>query len=74
MQITREFLQGEIGKMETQRARAHDVAVASQAAIDVMQGLIQRLEAEDLTFSDLGLSDPEPVKDIDDAPNTANNL
>lgn len=44
MHITREFLQEEITKMEQQRNHAHDVAVASQAAIDVMNGLIARLD------------------------------
>ena len=61
MQITKEFLLSEIEKMVAQRNHAHDVAVASQAAIDVMQGLIARLDLQEdksLTFSDLGLSDP----------------
>ena len=47
--------------MEKQRNHAHDVAVASQAAIDVMQAMIKRLDlpGEDgVTFSDLGLPDP----------------
>lgn len=44
MQITKEFLQTEINKMEQQRAHAHDVAVASQAAIDTMMALIARLD------------------------------
>jgi hypothetical protein len=43
MQITKEFLQSEIKKMEEQRNHAHDVAVASQAAIDTMTALIDRL-------------------------------
>ena len=43
MQITKEFLQSEIKKMEEQRNNAHDVAVASQAAIDTMTALIDRL-------------------------------
>ena len=43
MQITKEFLQEEIKKMEQQRNHAHDVAVASQAAIDTMTALIDRL-------------------------------
>lgn len=49
--------------MEQQRNHAHDVAVASQAAIDVMQSLVARLNLpqEDLKFSDLGLPDPEPI-------------
>lgn len=44
MQITKEFLLTEIQKMEQQRNHAHDVAVAAQAAIDVMQALIARLD------------------------------
>jgi predicted Rossmann fold nucleotide-binding protein DprA/Smf involved in DNA uptake len=48
MQITKEFLLEEIKKMEQQRAHAHDVAVASQAAIDTMQALLARLDLPDL--------------------------
>jgi hypothetical protein len=44
MQITKEFLQAEIKKMEQQRNHAHEVAVASQAAIDTMMALIARLD------------------------------
>ena len=44
MQITKEFLLSEIKKMEQQRNHAHDVAVASQAAIDTMTALIDRLD------------------------------
>jgi uncharacterized protein YutE (UPF0331/DUF86 family) len=44
MKITREFLEAEIDNMEKQRAHAHEVAVACQAAIDVMKGLIARLD------------------------------
>ena len=44
MVIDREFLQAEIAKMEQQRNHAHDVAVASQAAIDVMKALLIRLD------------------------------
>ena len=44
MQITKEFLQAEINKMEQQRNHAHEVAVASQAAIDTMMALIARLD------------------------------
>lgn len=47
MQITKEFLLSEIEKMEKQRNHAHDVAVASQAAIDVMQALVARLNLEE---------------------------
>jgi len=44
MEITKEFLLAEIKKMEQQRDHAHDVAVASQAAIDTMLSLIARLD------------------------------
>lgn len=53
--------------MEQQRNHAHDVAVAAQAAIDVMSSLVSRLdlpEETELKFSDLGLSDPVPVDQI----------
>jgi hypothetical protein len=65
MDITKEFLLSEIEKMAKQRDHAHDVAVASQAAIDTMQALVARLdlpEPEDLKFSDLGLPDPVPLE------------
>lgn len=65
MQITKAFLLAEIEKMVAQRNHAHDVAVASQAAIDTMQALVARLDLpepdEGLKFSDLGLPDPVPV-------------
>lgn len=53
--------------MVKQRDHAHDVAVASQAAIDVMQSLVSRLdmsEPEAVKFSDLGLDDPVPISEI----------
>jgi uncharacterized protein YutE (UPF0331/DUF86 family) len=52
MQITKEFLLTEIKKMEQQRDHAHDVAVASQAAIDVMQSLISRLDLPETENND----------------------
>jgi hypothetical protein len=55
MQITKEFLESEIVKMEQQRNHAHEVAVASQAAIDVLQAMTARLEL------------PEPEQQNDDA-------
>lgn len=64
MQITVEYLKAEIGKMEKQRDHAHDVAVASQAAIDVMTSLIHRIDLKEpdaIHLSDLGLEDPEPI-------------
>jgi hypothetical protein len=69
MQITKEFLLAEIKKMQAQRNHAHDVAVASQASIDTMQALLERLdlpEEDGLKFSDLGLSDPAPISEIQD--------
>jgi|TARA_R110000868_G_scaffold65247_2_gene195431 hypothetical protein len=65
VQITKEYLLSEIGNMEKQRNHAHDVAVASQAAIDVMQAMIKRLDLPEeagVTFSDLGLPDPVPME------------
>jgi hypothetical protein len=61
MEITKEYLLAEIKNMEKQRDHAHDVAVASQAAIDVMMGLVTRLETPEIKLSDLGLPDPEPI-------------
>ena len=49
MQIKREFLIEELKKMEQQRNHAHDVAVATQAAIDVMNGLLARLDLPEPT-------------------------
>ena len=65
MQISKDFLQAEIIKFERQRDHAHDVAVASQAAVDVLKGLVQRLELPEeptVTFADLGLQDPVPIE------------
>jgi hypothetical protein len=64
MEITKEYLLSEIKNMEKQRDHAHDVAVAAQAAIDVLQSLVARMEAPEpdaVKLSDLGLSDPEPI-------------
>lgn len=44
MEITKDFLLEEKIKMEQQRDHAHDVAVAAQAAVDVLQALINRLD------------------------------
>jgi hypothetical protein len=44
MDITKEYLLAEIANMEKQRNHAHDVAVAAQAAIDVLNSLIARLD------------------------------
>lgn len=63
MEITRDYLIAEIGRMEQQRNHAHDVAVAAQAAIDVMNSLIARLDMpSEIKLSDLGLPDPQPIK------------
>ena len=45
MQITKDYLLTEIQNMEKQRDHAHDVAVASQAAIDTLRAVLSRLEA-----------------------------
>ncbi len=57
MKITREFLLEQIKRMESQKIHAHEVAVASQAAIDVMQSLIARLDL------------PEPQSNIQESEN-----
>jgi hypothetical protein len=44
MQNDKKFLQEELQKMEAQRNHAHDVAVAAQAAADVLKALIARLD------------------------------
>lgn len=66
MDITKEYLQEEIVRLEKQRNHAHEVAVACQAAIDTLQSLVKRLDApepEIPTFSDLGLPDPIPIEE-----------
>ena len=66
MEITKEYLQEEVVRLEKQRNHAHEVAVACQAAIDTLQSLVKRLDApepEIPTFSDLGLSDPIPIQE-----------
>jgi hypothetical protein len=45
MQITKQYLQEQIEHMEKQRDHAHEVAVASQAAVDVLKAVLARLEA-----------------------------
>ena len=49
MNITKDFLQAELQKMEQQRNHAHDVAVAAQAAVDVLQALIARIDLPEET-------------------------
>ena len=54
--------------MERQRDHAHEVAVASQAAVDVLKALIARLdmpEPDAIKLSDLGLPDPEPREGVE---------
>lgn len=65
MEITKQYLLAEIENMVKQRNHAHEVAVASQAAIDVLQSLVVRVdmpEPEAIKLSDLGLPDPEPME------------
>jgi hypothetical protein len=44
MDITKEYLLEQIKRMEEQRQHAHEVAIASQAAVDVLQSLLARLD------------------------------
>lgn len=64
MRIAKEFLLAEFERMQQQRDNARDVVVAHQAAMDVLQSLLQRLELpellEETSFADLGLPDPQP--------------
>lgn len=65
MEITRDFLVAELARMKQERDHAHDVAIAHQAAMDVLDALIKRLDAPsvpaEVTFADLGLPDPQPI-------------
>ena len=66
MDITKEYLQNEIVRMEQQRTHAHEVAIACQAAIDTLQSLVQRLDPPEPkipTFSDVGLCDPIEIEE-----------
>jgi hypothetical protein len=44
MQITKAYLLEQIEHMEKQRDHAHEVAVASQAAVDTLKAVLARLE------------------------------
>lgn len=63
MEITKEYLQDEIVRLEKQRTHAHEVAIACQAAVDTLQSLVKRLDAPVPEVSDLGLSDPIPIEE-----------
>jgi uncharacterized protein YutE (UPF0331/DUF86 family) len=49
MAITREYLQAELQNMIQQRAQGHELAIAAQGAIDVLQALLVKLEQEQST-------------------------
>ncbi len=49
MAITREYLQAELQNMIQQRTQGHELAVAAQGAIDVLQALLVKLEQEQST-------------------------
>ena len=63
MEITKEYLQDEIARMEKQRNHAHEVAIACQAAIDTLQSLVKRLDAPASEESELGSSDPAQTQE-----------
>jgi hypothetical protein len=46
MSITREFLQAELDNMVRQRNHGHELAIAAQGAIDVLQALISKIDHE----------------------------
>ena len=49
MAITREYLQAELQNMIQQRTQGHELAIAAQGAIDVLQALLMKLEQEQST-------------------------
>ena len=49
MAITREYLQAELQNMIRQRTQGHELAIAAQGAIDVLQALLVKLEQEQST-------------------------
>lgn len=49
MAITREYLQAELQNMINQRNQGHELAIAAQGAIDVLQALIAKIEQEQST-------------------------
>ena len=49
MAITREYLQVELQNMINQRNQGHDLAIAAQGAIDVLQALLTKIEQDKLT-------------------------
>jgi hypothetical protein len=49
MAITREYLQAELQNMIRQRTQGHELAVAAQGAIDVLQALLVKIEQEQST-------------------------
>jgi response regulator of citrate/malate metabolism len=44
MEITKDWLRQEIDKFTKQRQHAHEVAIASQAAVDVLTAISNRLD------------------------------
>ena len=57
MQITKDYLLTEIKNMERQRDHAHDVAVASQAAIDTLRAMLDRLDLPEPETESLNAND-----------------
>jgi hypothetical protein len=55
MQITTEYLQGELENLSRQKANALSVAQQAEGAIALIQSLLARLDAKDdaMTLSDL---------------------
>jgi hypothetical protein len=47
MEITEQWLMQEIANFEKQRQHAHEVAIASQAAIDVLSAIRDRLKVQE---------------------------
>ena len=57
MKITKEWLQQEIEKMNKQRQHAHEVAIASQAAVDVLTAILARMDLPESLGQESGSSE-----------------
>jgi hypothetical protein len=56
MKITKEWLQQEIDKISKQQQHAHEVAIASQAAVDVLKAIMARMDLPESLGQESGSS------------------
>ena len=57
MKITKEWLQQEIDKISKQQQHAHEVAIASQAAVDVLKAIMARMDLPESLGQESGSSE-----------------